>query len=165
MRRRDFITLLGGGAAWRLAARAQQQAARVRRIGVLIGVASDAETKAWVATFRKRLDELGWQVGRNVDIDERWTAGDPEQNRVFAAELVASKPDAIFAFWWRHSSARAARCPLCSPRSLIRWGAASWRAWRVRAGMPRASPISCRRWRRSGWRCSRRSRRRSGGLS
>src|SRR5262249_18808658 len=69
-----------------------------RRIGVLIGVAGDAETKAWVATFRKRLDELGWQVGRNVDIDERWTAGDPEQNRVFAVELVASKPDAIFAF-------------------------------------------------------------------
>jgi putative tryptophan/tyrosine transport system substrate-binding protein len=51
-----------------------------------------------VTTFRKRLDELGWQIGRNVDIDERWTAGDPEQNRVFAAELVASKPDAIFAF-------------------------------------------------------------------
>src|SRR5262249_48637138 len=98
MRRRDFITLLGGAAAWPLAARAQQPAGGVRRIGVLIGVASDAETKAWVATFRKRLDELGWQVGRNVDIDERWTAGDPEQNRVFAAELVASKPDAIFAF-------------------------------------------------------------------
>src|SRR5262247_924670 len=98
MRRRDFITLLGGAAAWPLAARAQQQAARMRRIGVLIGVADDAETKAWVATFRKRLDELGWQVGRNLEIDERWTAGDPEQNRVFAVEVVGSKPDAIFAF-------------------------------------------------------------------
>src|SRR5262245_64181428 len=97
--RREFLaTLLGGAAAaWPVAARAQQ-GERVRRIGVLIGVAGDAETKAWVATFRKRLDELGWQVGRNVDIDERWTAGNPEQNRVSAAELVASKPDAIFAF-------------------------------------------------------------------
>jgi len=92
------MSLLGGAvAAWPFAAHAQR-GERVRRIGVLIGVADDAETKAWVATFRKRLDELGWQVGRNVDIDERWTAGDPEQNRVFAAEVVASKPDAIFAF-------------------------------------------------------------------
>ena len=97
LRRREFITLIGGAAAWPLTARAQQ-GERMRRIGVLIGVAGDAETKAWVATFRKRLDELGWQVGRNIDLDERWTAGDPEQNRVFAAELVASKPDAVFAF-------------------------------------------------------------------
>ena len=98
IRRREFMSLLGGAvAAWPFAAHAQR-GERVRRIGVLIGVADDAETKAWVATFRKRLDELGWQVGRNVDIDERWTAGDPEQNRVFAAEVVASKPDAIFAF-------------------------------------------------------------------
>src|SRR5262245_42102859 len=96
MKRREFITLGGAAAAWPLAARAQQE--RMRRIGVLIGVAGDAETKAWVATFRKRLDELGWQVGRNVDFDERWSAGDPEQSRLFAAELVASKPDAIFAF-------------------------------------------------------------------
>src|SRR5262245_7018451 len=98
MTRRKFITLLGGAAAsWPLTARAQQRDG-VRRIGVLIGVAEDAETKAWVAIFRKRLDELGWQVGRNVDIDERWTAGDPEQNRRFAGELLAVKPDAIFAF-------------------------------------------------------------------
>jgi hypothetical protein len=77
MKRREFITLIGGAAAWPLAARAQQ-GERVRRIGALIGVAGDAEMKTWVATFRKRLDELGSQVGRNVDIDEHWTAGDPE---------------------------------------------------------------------------------------
>jgi len=79
VKRRDFITLLGGAAAWPLAARAQQPE-RMRRVGVLIGVASDPETKAWVATFRKRLDELGWRVGGNLQIDERWTAGDPERN-------------------------------------------------------------------------------------
>jgi len=71
----------------------------VRRIGVLIGVAeSDPETKAWVATFRKRLDELDWKVGGNLQIDERWTAGDPDRNREFAGELVAKKPNVIFAF-------------------------------------------------------------------
>jgi putative ABC transport system substrate-binding protein len=97
MKRRAFIALLGGAAAWPLAARAQQ-GERVRQVGVLIGVAGDAETKAWVATFHKRLNELGWKVGSNLQIEERWTAGDPEQNRVFASELLAMKPDAIFAF-------------------------------------------------------------------
>ena len=98
IRRREFITLLGGAAAaWPLAAGAQQ-AVRARRSGVLIGVAGDAETKGWVAAFRKRLDELGWRVGGNLQIEERWTAGDPEQNRHFAGELLAVKPDAIFAF-------------------------------------------------------------------
>jgi putative ABC transport system substrate-binding protein len=98
MKRREFVTLLVGAAAARpLAARAQQ-AERVRRVGVLIGVADDAETKAWVGAFRKRLDELGWRVGGNLQIEERWTAGDPDRNRVFADELLAAQPDAIFAF-------------------------------------------------------------------
>jgi putative ABC transport system substrate-binding protein len=97
MRRREFITLLGGAATWPLAARAQQLE-RVRKVGVLIGVAGDPETKTWVATFRKRLDELGWKEGGNLQIEERWTAGDPERNRTFAGELLAKKPDAIFAF-------------------------------------------------------------------
>jgi putative ABC transport system substrate-binding protein len=95
--RREFISLLGGATTWPLAARAQQPD-RVRRIGVLIGVAGDAETKAWVAAFRKRLDELGWRVGGNLQIEERWTAGDPDRNRVFAGEVLAAKPDAVFAF-------------------------------------------------------------------
>jgi putative tryptophan/tyrosine transport system substrate-binding protein len=98
MKRREFITLLGGAAvAWPLAARAQQ-GERARRIGVLVGVADDAETKGWVATFRKRLGELGWRAGDNLQIEERWTAGDPDRNRRFAGELLAVKPDAIFAF-------------------------------------------------------------------
>jgi len=91
--------LLGGAATlWPLAARAQRLD-RMRRVGILIGVAeTDAETKAWVAIFRKRLDELGWSIGNNLQIEERWTAGDPERNRTLATELVAMKPDAIFAF-------------------------------------------------------------------
>jgi len=98
MKRREFITLLGGAAvAWPLAARAEQQEG-VRRIGVLIGVADDPETKGWVSIFRKRLDELGWKVDGNLQIEERWTAGDPDQNRRFASELLAMKPDAVFAF-------------------------------------------------------------------
>ena len=98
MRRREFITLLGGAAAaWPLGAHAQQTQ-RARRIGILMGVGDDAETKGWLVTFNQRLEQLGWQVGRNLQIDERWTAGDPEQNRRFAGELLAMQPDAVFAF-------------------------------------------------------------------
>ena len=98
MRRREFITLLAGAtAAWPLAARAQQTQ-QARRIGVLMGVGDDAETKGWLVTFNQRLEQLGWQVGRNLQIDERWTAGDPERNRRFAGELLAMQPDAVFAF-------------------------------------------------------------------
>jgi putative ABC transport system substrate-binding protein len=97
VRRRQFITLLGGAAAWPLAARGQQTQ-RARRIGVLMGVGDDAETKGWLVTFNQRLEQLGWQVGRNLQIDERWTAGDPERNQRFADELLAMQPDAVFAF-------------------------------------------------------------------
>ena len=98
MRRREFITLLGGAAAaWPLGAHAQQTQ-RARRIGILTGVGDDAETKGWLVTFNQRLEQLGWQVGRNLQIDERWTAGDPERNRRFAGELLAIQPDAVFAF-------------------------------------------------------------------
>jgi len=97
-RRKFLAALLGGAAAaWPLAARAEQQEG-VRRIAVLIGVAGDSETKGWVSVFRKRLDELGWRVGGNLQIEERWTAGDPDRNRRFASELLAMRPDAVFAF-------------------------------------------------------------------
>jgi putative ABC transport system substrate-binding protein len=98
MNRRDFIALVAGAVgAGTLAARAQQREP-IRRIGVLMGVGDDAETKGWLASFRKRLDELGWPVGHKLQIEERWTSGDPERNRIFAGELIAMKPDAIFAF-------------------------------------------------------------------
>ena len=98
LQRREFITLLGGtAAAWPLAARAQQ-AERVRRIGVLMNLASDdAEGQARLAAFHQGLQQLGWTVGRNVQIDYRWGAGNADRIRKFAAELVALAPDVILS--------------------------------------------------------------------
>jgi len=96
MRRRAFISLLGGAAAaWPLAARAQQ-ADRVRRIGVLMSTAADdPEGQARIAALLQGLQQLGWIVGRNVQIEYRWTAGAPERVRNYATELVALAPDVI----------------------------------------------------------------------
>jgi putative ABC transport system substrate-binding protein len=97
LRRRQFITLLGGAAAtWPLAARAQSE--RMRRIGVLTPFAADdSESMARIAAFLQGLGELGWAVGRNVRIDYRWSAGDPDLTRKAATELVALAPDVILA--------------------------------------------------------------------
>jgi putative ABC transport system substrate-binding protein len=96
LRRRDFISLLGGATACSLAARAQQPD-RVRRIGVLIGLAeSDPEGQARVGGLRQGLQELGWIDGRNVQIDYRW-ADNADLRRVYAAELVGLTPDVLFA--------------------------------------------------------------------
>jgi len=96
VKRREFITLLAGASvAWPLAARAQQPE-RVRRIGVLMNLASDdAEGQARLAAFHQGLQQLGWTVGRNVQIDYRWGAGNADYIRKFAAELVALAPDVI----------------------------------------------------------------------
>ena len=99
MRRREFITLLGGGAAaaWPLAARAQQPG-EMRRIGVMMGfVESDREAQEWVAGFREGLQKLGWAEGRNIRIDIRRGALDAESRQRFAKELVASQPDLILS--------------------------------------------------------------------
>ena len=97
-KRREFITLLGGAAAWPLAARAQQ-AERMRRIGMLMGYAeSDRVGQAWSAAFREGLQKFGWAEGRNIRIDTRWaTARDAEARQQFAKELVALQPDLILA--------------------------------------------------------------------
>jgi len=97
MRRRDFVTLIGGAAvAWPLAARAQP--ARLRRIGVLMSFAeSDPEGQAFVAAFREELQKLGWTDGRNIRIDTRWAAPDVEAMQRFAQELVALQPDLILS--------------------------------------------------------------------
>jgi putative ABC transport system substrate-binding protein len=95
--RRDFITLLGGAVAWPLAARAQQ-AQRARRIGVLMPLAAaDPEAQTRLAAFAQGLERLGWTIGRNIRIETRWTAGDPERIRTGVAELLALEPDAILA--------------------------------------------------------------------
>jgi putative ABC transport system substrate-binding protein len=95
--RREFITLLGGAAAWPLASRAQQ-GEPVRRIGVLLGIAeSDPEGQARVAALHQGLRDLGWIDGRNVRFDIRRLAGETEQMRPFARELVELKPDLIVA--------------------------------------------------------------------
>src|SRR5467141_814141 len=99
MRRRDFITLIGGAtAAWPLAARGQQPGERVRRIGVLLPAApDDAEFQSWVGAFLQGLAQLGWITGRNIRIETRWTKFDAENARKYAAELVALQPDVILA--------------------------------------------------------------------
>src|SRR5262252_9468654 len=97
MRRREFITLLGGAVGWPRAARAQQPQ-RMRRIGVLMGGAeSDPENRARLAAFLDGLQQLGWTDGRNVRIDIRWPAAGADRYRTYAAELVGLAPDVILA--------------------------------------------------------------------
>src|SRR5262245_36734503 len=98
MKRRGFITLLGGAAAWPLAARAQPTTERVRRIGVLMSTtADDPEGKARIAAFHQGLQEWGWTFGRNARIDVRWGAFDAVSSRHYATELVALAPAVIVA--------------------------------------------------------------------
>jgi putative ABC transport system substrate-binding protein len=96
MQRRKFITLLGcAAAAWPLAARAQQPE-RMRRIGVLIGIAADdPDAQTRYAAFLQELQQLGWIDGRNLRIDTRWAAGNAADTRKYAAELVALAPEVI----------------------------------------------------------------------
>ena len=106
MKRRAFITLLGGAAAWPLAARAQQRE-RLRRIGVLMpSAADDPEFQARMTAFLQGLAQLGWLDGRNVRIDSRWGVADADRIRKYAAELVALAPDVIL------TSTSAAVAPL-----------------------------------------------------
>jgi putative tryptophan/tyrosine transport system substrate-binding protein len=98
MRRREFITLLGGAAAaWPLAVRAQQ-AERMRRVGVLLSTAADdPQTTPRIAALAQGLSELGWIAGRNLRIDYRFGAGNVDDLRKHAAELAALAPDVIMA--------------------------------------------------------------------
>jgi putative ABC transport system substrate-binding protein len=98
VKRRDFITLLGGAAAaWPLAARAQQPE-RMRRIGVLLNyAATQSEGQAALAAFVQGLRQLGWNEGQNLHIEVRWNAGDAELSKIFAAQLIGLMPDVILA--------------------------------------------------------------------
>jgi len=100
MRRREFITVLGGAAAAIAAPRAAraQPGERMRRIGLFFpGTADDPDAQLRAAAFMQGLQELGWTLGRNLRIDYRWGAGDAERIRKYAAELVALAPDVIVA--------------------------------------------------------------------
>ena len=94
MRRRDFITLLGGAAAWPVAARAQQPE-RMRRIGVLMGIeANDPEVQPRKAAFERELDQLGWK-GRNIRIEYRFAGADPDRMKAYAKEIIELPSDVI----------------------------------------------------------------------
>jgi putative ABC transport system substrate-binding protein len=97
MRRREVLGVLGGTAAWPLAARAQQ-AGRTRRIAVLMGSATTELGKSYLATFLRRLEQLGWADGRNARIEVRWWTGGPNEMRPVVAELLAFSPDVIMVF-------------------------------------------------------------------
>jgi putative tryptophan/tyrosine transport system substrate-binding protein len=98
VKRREFISLLGGAAAaWPLAARAQQPE-RMRRVGILMSPREgDLEAQRRASILRNGLGELGWTEGRNIYIDFRWAAGDAARARAYAAELVRLTPDVITA--------------------------------------------------------------------
>ena len=105
MRRREFITLLGvSAAAWPLVPRAQQRES-MRRVGVLQNFAADdPEGQVRLTAFGQGLQQLGWTVGRNMRIDYRWSAGDPERIRKSVADILALSPDIILAAGGRNMS-------------------------------------------------------------
>src|SRR5215467_9004026 len=97
MRRREFILVLGGAAAWPLVARAQQPG-QTRRIGVLMNLAADdPQGQARLAGFQQALQQLGWSDGRNVRFDIRWHVNDADRARAYAQELTALAPDILLA--------------------------------------------------------------------
>src|SRR5215469_5766527 len=96
IRRREFISLLGGAAAWPLAARAQQMA-NLRAVGFL-GAGSPATADVWLAAFMSRLRELGWIEGHNINVDVRWAEGRNDRSADIAAEFVKLKVDVIITY-------------------------------------------------------------------
>jgi putative ABC transport system substrate-binding protein len=98
MRRREFITLLGGAVAGRPLVVHAQQSERMRRIGVLMnGAATEGARQSWVAAFNEALRGLGWAEGQNIRVDIRWNAGDAQLARIYAAQLIGLMPDVILA--------------------------------------------------------------------
>src|SRR5262249_38989593 len=161
MRRRQFITLLGGAAAaWPLAARAQQRE-RMRLIGGLMNLAeSDRGGQAGIAAFREGLGKLGWTEGREVQIEYRWFAGDPERAQAYAADLVKLKPEVIFA-GTAPSLAPLQRetrsVPIVFAQVADPVAGASLPVWHGRAAISPVLLNSSMRSVRSGWNCSSRS--------
>ena len=146
MRRREFITLLGGGAAlWSLAARAQQ-CERMRFIGVLLpGTADDVQYQARVGAFLQGMQEAGWVIGRNLRIDTRWATTDAADIADTRQNWLRSRPMSFWPMARRpcvHCCRQPALCRLSFRVSLIRLAPASSTAWRARAAMPLDSSCS-----------------------
>src|SRR6266566_5175704 len=95
MRRREFITLLGGALAAQAIPANAQEPVRVRTVGVLMGFANDAETKARVEAFEKGLESEGWSLGQNLRIEYRYAEGDSVRMKALAKQVVELKPDCI----------------------------------------------------------------------
>jgi len=121
IRRREFITGLGGAAVWPLGARAQQ-GNRVRRIGVLMG--GRDENEARISAFTQVLADLGWTDGRSVRMDLRYAGGDSNRIRALAQDLVGLQPDIILTW----GTVAAAPHFLARPKPCIRWAMPSARA-------------------------------------
>jgi putative ABC transport system substrate-binding protein len=147
MKRREFITLLGGAAAaWPLAARTQQPGG-MRRIGVLVGSlpAGDPEWQARGNAFVQGLQERGWSDGRNLRIEYRWGLGNSDRLRKYATELVALAPDVILAAGPPAVAAlqqSSRSVPIVSRMFWTQWAPAMSPPWRGRAAMPPASQVS-----------------------
>jgi putative ABC transport system substrate-binding protein len=161
MKRREFITLVGGAAAWPFAARGQQPD-KMRRIGILMPwFVDDPMAKARVAAFQQMLQQLGWTEGRNITIDTRWAAGNADETRKQAAELVALAPDAILAA--TSPSMVALRqvtraVPIVFVQVLDPVGAGFVASLGRPGGTPAVLPCSNSASAGNGWSCSKRSR-------
>jgi len=156
MRRRGFIAVLGGAAAWPIVARAQQQSG-IRRIAVLMGTAEDADGKGRLSAFQQGLHDLNWVEGRNVSFAIRWGGGNAERTKAFAAELVGLAPDVILAT--NTPTARALKqatdkIPIVFAASPIRSPMASLPASRTRRATLPALPASMAKSPESGCNCS-----------
>src|SRR6516162_1107202 len=155
MRRREFVTLVGGAAAWPFLAGAQGNA--IRRLAVVMNYAeTDPEAKRFLAAFTEKLAELGWIDGRNLRTDVRWAPGSVDRMRAFAKELVELHPDVILAnstpsllnFSGRHEQSR-----LYLLLFLIRSAPVLLRAFHVQVETSPGSAMQNRLSRVSGWSC------------
>src|SRR5271155_5179283 len=97
IRRRHFISALGGAAVWPLTARAQQSARKIPVVGVLWHAGSAEEEDVYLSVLRKAFNDLGYIEGNNIQLEHRFPAENPDRFRTLARELVESKPDAIIA--------------------------------------------------------------------
>ena len=142
MKRREFVTLLGGAAAWPLTARAQQPG-RTRRIGVLIAFSNDLEFQGLIKAFKQTLEAQGWMDGQNVQFDERWAQGDAKRIPALAAEMMSATPDVILAVATPVLVAlrqQTRTIPLVFVNVSDPVDGGLWKPWRGRAATSLASP-------------------------